>query len=88
MRKTRSNVVHISGSDAPRDHFYIGVCNCGKVEEFGRAPLKSHKEMKTHARRAPGHVALVIDMTLLRQVARYQFERLDFVSDADQPPPF
>jgi hypothetical protein len=49
--------------------------------------MKAHKEMKTHARRAPGHAALVIDMTALRQVARYQFERLDLrVHGEDQPP--
>lgn len=87
MRKTRSNIVHLSGSDAPRDHYYMGVCSCQKVVEFGRAPMKAHKEMKTHARRAPGHAALVIDMTALRQVARYQFERLDLrVHGEDQPP--
>jgi hypothetical protein len=88
--KQKKSLVHTRRADAPRDHFYVGRCDdCAWNIGPERAPLKTQRLTKTHAKRATGHVATVVDVTDLETVSTYQFNALpDLGSEDGNIPPF
>lgn len=69
-----------------RDHCYLLRCtSCGQATVMNRQPLKCHKEGRTHARRAKGHRVIVFNMTVLKIVATYYFEKPSHQYQIDPP---
>jgi hypothetical protein len=88
--KQKKSLVHTRHADTPRNHYYVGRCDdCAWTIGPERAPLKTQKEAKTHAKRATGHVATVVDVTDLETISTYRFDALpDIGEDAGNIPPF
>lgn len=69
-----------------RHHFYLARCeDCKWFETCDKAPIKADRRAIHHARRNPSHVAIVINVSSLKVVAKHSFEPIPKVVDA---PPF